>query len=244
MDTKEQIKKEIASLYEEGAKLAQALQANDKTINFAYEYQAWYTRALRVVEVLAADRYGEFRSYYEPDPKRKQLGYGTYVIQDHLKGVAPSRLHYSDFDTAKQALIGFFNQLTILHSLTHRIDAAIGNIEGGLYSELQDAELATARELLKVNLRAAGVLAGVIVETYLQKLAKSHGVSIRKKNPTIGDLNDPLKEAEVFDTPTWRKVAYLADIRNLCSHKKDVDPTRDQVVELIEGANWLIKNTF
>lgn len=102
----------------------------------------------------------------------------------------------------------------------------------------------TARNLVKVSLRAAGSLAGVVIENHLQKLAKNHAIKVRKKNPTISDLNDPLKNAEVFDTPTWRKVAYLADIRNMCSHKKDAEPTKDQVAELIDGANWLAKNLF
>jgi hypothetical protein len=56
MDAKETISKEISELYNEGAKLAQDFQKNVKGLNFAYEYQRWYTRALRVVEVLAPDR--------------------------------------------------------------------------------------------------------------------------------------------------------------------------------------------
>ncbi|MGB0360065.1 MAG: hypothetical protein ACPGEF_01450, partial [Endozoicomonas sp.] len=101
-----------------------------------------------------------------------------------------------------------------------------------------------ARQLAKISLRAAGSLVGVVIENHLQKLAKNHGIKSRKKNPTISDLNDPLKSEGVFDTPTWRKVTYLADIRNICSHKKDVEPTKEQINELIEGANWLVKNTF
>jgi len=100
------------------------------------------------------------------------------------------------------------------------------------------------KQLLKISARAAGSLAGVVIENHLQKVTKKHGITIRKKNPTISDLNDPLKNAGVLDTPKWRKVAYFADIRNMCSHKKDVEPTKEQVIELIDGANWLIKNVF
>ncbi len=97
---------------------------------------------------------------------------------------------------------------------------------------------------MKINLRAAGSLAGVVIEHYLQKVAKNHHISIRKKYPTIGDLNDPLKNEKVIDTPTWRKITYLADIRNICAHKKEAEPTKEQVSELINGADWLIKNIF
>ncbi|MDI5831647.1 hypothetical protein FJD32_019275 [Shewanella sp. LC6] len=244
MDTKESISKEISDLYDEGVNLIKRLQDKDKNQNFRYEYQSWYTKSLRVVEVLAPDRYPEFKSYYEIDPKRKSLGYGTYVIQDYLKGVAPGSYQLQNFDTRAQTVQNSVNQLTILHSLLGRIDSVLANIDTELLSEIQDAELETARQLSKISLRAAGSLVGVVIENHLQKLANNHGIKSRKKHPTISDLNDPLKNEGVFDTPTWRKVTYLADIRNICSHKKDIEPTKEQINELIEGANWLIKNTF
>ncbi|ASF15676.1 hypothetical protein [Shewanella sp. FDAARGOS_354] len=173
-----------------------------------------------------------------------QGGYGTYVIQDYLKGVAPGSYQLQNFDTRAQTVQNSVNQLTILHSLLGRIDSVLANIDTELLSEIQDAELETARQLSKISLRAAGSLVGVVIENHLQKLANNHGIKSRKKHPTISDLNDPLKNEGVFDTPTWRKVTYLADIRNICSHKKDIEPTKEQINELIEGANWLIKNTF
>src|SRR3990170_1763160 len=125
MDTKETISKEVSALYDEGAKLAQAFIKKEKKLNFPYEYQRWYTRALRVVELLAPDRYPEFKAYYEIDSKRKSLGYGTHVIQDYLKGVAPSGYRYQDFDTRAQAGHCFFNQLTIFHSLSERVGSIL-----------------------------------------------------------------------------------------------------------------------
>ncbi len=171
-------------------------------------------------------------------------GYGTYVIQDYLKGVAPNSVHYPDFDTRKQVLQCFFNQLTILHAIGKRVDSVLANIEGELYAELQDGELSIARQLAKISSRAAGALVGVVIEGHLQKVAQAHSVKLTKKHPTIADINDPLKAASVVDTPTWRKISFLADLRNLCSHKKDAEPTKEQVEELIQGAEWLTKNVF
>jgi hypothetical protein len=243
MNKREQIRKELMTLYEEGTKLAVAFQKKEEK-QFQYDYQRWYTKALKAVVSLAPDRLNEFRGYYEIDPKRKSLGYGTYVIQDYIKGVAPSGYHYQDFDTRQQTLQCFFNQLTIFVSLTERIESVLSNIEGELYAELQDNEIVVARQLAKISLRAAGALLGVVIEGHLQKIAAAHGVKIAKKNPTISDLNDPLKAANVVDIPTWRKIAYLADLRNLCSHKKDSEPTKEQVEELIQGAEWITKNLF
>ena len=243
MNKRETIKSELKALYEAGAKLIVEFQ-KEKDKQFQYDYQAWYTKALKVVLTLAPDRHGEFRSYYEIDPKRKSLGYGTYVIQDYLKGVAPSKFNHPDFDAREQVVRSFFNQLTILNSLNERVDSVLTNIEGELYADIQDSEIVVARQLAKVSVRAAGALVGVLIEGHLQKVALAHGVVIAKKNPTIADLNDPLKAAGLVDTATWRKISYLADLRNLCSHKKDADPTKDQVDELIQGAEWLTKNVF
>jgi hypothetical protein len=172
------------------------------------------------------------------------MGYGTYVIQDYLKGVAPGSYHLRDFDTRAEVIKCFLNQLAIVNAINGRVDSVLSNIEAELYAELQDNEVASARQLAKASPRAAGALVGVLIEGHLQKVAVAHGVKIAKKNPTITDLNDPLKAASVIDTPAWRKISFLADLRNLCSHKKDSDPTKEQVEELIQGAEWLTKNVF
>jgi hypothetical protein len=241
MSKRDLIRKAVAALHKEGAELAVAFQRKEDK-QFQYDYQRWYTKALKAVASLAPDRHAEFRSYYEIDPKRKLLGYGTFVIQDFLKGVLPNRLAYPDFDSRGQVLTCFFNQLTILKALDERIDSVLTDIEGELYAELQDSELVVARQLVGASLRAAGALAGVVVEGHLQKVASAHGVNLAKKNPTIADLNDALKSSSAIDTPTWRKIAFLGDLRNLCSHRKDVEPTKEQIEELIQGAEWLTKN--
>jgi hypothetical protein len=243
MSKREAIHKELDALYDEGAKLAVAFQKKEEN-QFQYDYQRWYTKALKAIASLAADRYVEFRGYYEVDTKRKSLGYGTYVIQDYLKGVAPNKFSHPDFDSRAQVLTCFFNQLTILKAIGERVDSVLGNIEGELYAELQDSEIVVARQLAKVSLRAAGALVGVVIEGHLQKIASAHDVKLAKKDPTIADLNDPLKAASIIDMPAWRKNSFLAELRNLCSHKKDAEPTKEQVEDLIQGAEWLTKNVF
>ena len=161
-----------------------------------------------------------------------------------FKGVRPGRLNHPDFDTRSQVFNCFLNQLAILNAIEVRVDSVLANIEAELYSELQDNEIAVAKLLLKINLRSAGALVGVLIEGHLQKVALVHGVKFTKKNPTIADMNDPLKAASVIDTPTWRKITFLADIRNICCHKKDSEPSKEQVEELIQGAEWLTKNVF
>ena len=102
--------------------------------------------------------------------------------------------------------------MQILGSIENRIDTIFADIEGHIYADLQDAELEAANKLRMVNLRAAGSLAGVVLERHLRRVAKNHGITIRKRKPTIADLNDPLKGAAVYNTPTWRKIQLLAQL--------------------------------
>ncbi len=243
MSIKSKIAKEINNLIDESQPIIEFLQgkSEDKKYSFHMNYQSWYSKALKVVEVLAIDRYAEFKSFYEIDPKRKSLGYGTYVIQDYIKAVAPSSHRLPDFDTENEALTCMYNQYTILVSLISRIDSILTDIETTLLYELQEDELSSAKQVMKVNLRASGAICGVIIEGHLQKIAKNHKLTFRKKNPTISDLNELLKGNGIYDTVNWRKISYLGDIRNICTHKKDINPTKEQVIELIEGTNWLMK---
>lgn len=244
MTTSASVKQALAELVQEGTQLVIAFRKPDSKseASFTFDFQKWYSKALPVVRKLAADRYEEFKHYYEPDPKRKDLGYGSYVIHDFIKGVAPNRHRFPGFDTRKQVVQGFLNQIAILSAIVNRLDSVLADIESHMFADLKDAELATANTLLKISPRAAGSLAGVVLEAHLQRVATSHGVKIAKKSPTIADLNDPLKQDGVYETATWRKIGYLADLRNLCSHKKDIEPTAVQVMELIEGVNWAVKN--
>lgn len=242
MASREQLKAELAELVKNGREILTGLFDGEGDGGFYFTYQAWYTTALGAVRSLASDRLEEFRRYYEPDPKRKSLGYGDYVIQDYVKGVVPSRMAYPDFDSREQAGRGVLNQIAILESINCRIDSVLGDMEAHLQADMQDAELETASKLVGVSPRAAGALAGVVLERHLQTVAQSRGVRISKRHPTIGDLNEPLKQSGSYDTPTWRKISYLGDLRNLCSHKKTQEPSAEQARELIEGVNWAIKN--
>jgi len=248
MDKREELKKELGQLIKEAAEIAElATKAKDMDIiKFGMEYQNWYTRAIKVVEVLASDRLEEFISYYKVDPKRKVVNAQNYVIQDFIMGIG-ARTDYMEhpmWDTNNTTAIKVYNQLQILQSLETRIDSVLSDVQGSLLSELQDKELATAEDLLKINLRAAGSLAGVILENHLHKVVKNHGILITKKNPKISELNDLLKSNGVYDLATWRNIQLLYDIRTKCVHKKEQEPTENEVRKLISGVNEIIKEIF
>jgi len=149
-----------------------------------------------------------------------------------------------EIDIKAETLKNVYNQYTILASVYERIDTSLSDMEATMFAELQDLELETAKNLQKINLRAAGVIARVILESYLSKVVSNHGLTISKRNPTLSDFNETLKNNNIYDTTAWRKISYLGDVRNICAHKKDVEPTKDQVEDLISGVHWTTKNIF
>lgn len=246
MSTRDEIKRELDALIKEQSDLIELVDKIDNLIKFGTKYQHWYTRAIRIVEALAPDRLDEFKNYYQIDPKRKAYNSSTYNIQDYVMGRGASKNWQGNpnWDIHNVVAIRFLNQVQILSALQTRIDSVLSDVAGSLFAELQDSELASAPDLLKVNTRAAGALAGVVLERHLQRVAANHKVAIRKKSPTIADLNDLLKKADIYDTATWRKIQLMADIRNLCTHQKQNEPTKEQVKELISGVNSIIKSVI
>ncbi|MCO7461476.1 hypothetical protein NJF45_06110 [Stenotrophomonas maltophilia] len=246
MDAAEAIRKELSSLLGAQEELLKLVEDCKNTIAFGTKYQHWYSRAYKLVQSLAPERLAEFSSYYLIDPKRKLTDAGNYVIQDYVKAIGARTDHYDKpiWDVNNLTAIRFLNQVQIISSLSSRVGTVLQDVTGHLFAELQDSELAAASQLKKINLRAAGALAGVVLERHLQRVAENHNLAPSKKSPTIADLNDPLKQAGVYDVPTWRKIQLLADIRNICSHQKNADPTPEQVDELIAGTNAIIKSIF
>jgi len=246
MNRREDLKKGLQELVKKGSEIFELSPTKSgEILEFGTEYQIWYTKALSIVEILAKDRLEEFINYYRIDPKRKDVTVHNYVIQDFIM-FRSSKDYFGEpqWDINNATAVKVYNQLQILRSLESRIDSVFSDVQGSLLAEIQDKELATAQELLKTNVRAAGSLAGVILENHLQKVTQNHRIPIRKKDPTISDMNDHLKNNNIYDIPIWRKIQYLADIRNLCSHKKDSEPTEEQVKELISGVNEVIRKIF
>lgn len=248
MDQKERIRSEVVALRAQAGGLIK-LARNDAA-QFYSGYQDWYTKAVRVVQVLAPDRLSEFRNYYDGDPKRKDISVSTYCIRDFVRGIRPVHDPFDDlrgrptYDPTEVVMALLMTQVLIVGSLSSRIDGILADMESSIAHGIQDAEIDSAERMKKVNLRAAGALAGVVLETHLQRVAGAHQIAIAKKSPTIGDLNEPLKKAGVYDIPVYRKIQFLADIRNLCTHQKGKDPTPDQIDDMLTGTRSIIKTVF
>lgn len=213
---------------------------------FKSEYQTWYSEAKALIKQVLPDRLDDFTRHYEKPRNRKTISFESYRIEDGLQGLQVTKNPGNVVIVDSSAMIPHvLQQIHILESVKKRFESSLFDIKLLVQAELFDSEIAASHELKRAGyLRAAGVVAGVILEKHLFQVLQCHSLSLKKTNPTIGDFNDSLKSTELIDTPTWRKIQHLADIRNICCHGKDKEPTLEQVEELISGVDAIVKTVF
>lgn len=214
--------------------------------NFSKEYQAWYSEAKALIRQLLPDRLADFVRHYEKPKPRKDITYENYRIEDYLQGLTVTSGWERKKVVGPEAGVPHFRQqLAILQAVQARFESSLFDIRQLVQADLFDSELDAAEALLKAgHVRAAGALAGVVLEKHLLQVCSNHSVTIRKKSPTIGDLNEALKKDDVIDVPEWRRIQHLADVRNLCDHRKARDPKADEVQDLIAGVAKVTKTLF
>ncbi|SEI70250.1 hypothetical protein SAMN04487995_1783 [Dyadobacter koreensis] len=217
----------------------------ENILPFNREYQSWYSESLVLVKQLMPDRRNDFVRLYEKPKTRKAIEYGNYVMEDYLQNLTVNS-GYGEKKVGPDAAISQFEQqLNILKSLERRFESSLFDIRQLVQADLFDSELDSARELNKNKFsRGAGAIAGVVLEKHLSEVLGNHNLTTSKKNPSISDFNDILKNAGVYDTPNWRKIQLLGDIRNLCDHNKTREPKQEEVDELISGVEAIIKTIF
>ena len=224
-------------------KIDKQLKDKIKKLSFRQDYNSWYNEALAVIKQLLPDRLNDFISYYKLE-KRKEITVGTYTISDYLIGIELTRAGQTI--VSKTTVISkFTQQKSIVDSLANRFKSSLFDIKQLVQADMFDSEVDAAKELNKKGFqRAAGAICGVIIEKHLHGVCETRGVAITKKNPAINDYNELLKNNDVIDIPTWRLIQRLADLRNLCDHKKTEEPTKDNITDLIDGTDKIIKTVF
>ncbi len=216
-----------------------------KLPDFRNEYDTWYSEALSVIKQILPDRQSDFIMQYKNE-KRKEIDFLTYGISDYLLGLKTTSHGGSKVVVDGLAAVGKMQiQNSILAAAEKRFESSLFDIQEVLQADVFDSELSAARELSKKGfVRGAGAIAGVVLEKHLGHVCEMHSLKTRKKHPTISDFYQMLKENEIIDIAKWRFIQHLGDIRNLCDHNKEKEPTKEDVLELIDGVDKIIKTVF
>ena len=211
---------------------------------FKDEYQPWYSEARILIQQLLPDRLHDFTRYYEKPKARKAITAENYAMEDYLQGltIRSGGLKVVGPDAA---IPRFRQQLSLVKSVSGRFKSSLFDIRQLAQADLFDSELDAAKELANNKFgRAAGAVAGVVLERHLKEICSNHGLTLRKRAPQISDLNDALKDANIIDTSQWRFIQHLGDLRNLCAHDKKSEPKPDQIDDLLAGVAKITKTIF
>ncbi len=213
---------------------------------FSIEYQRWYSEGLALLRQLLPDRVADFIRHYEKPKGRKEISYENYRIEDYLQGLIVTRGYPKETVVATSSAIPQFQQqLAIIQAAKARFESSLFDIRQLVQADLLDSEIDAAEVLAKHKFtRAAGALAGVVLERHLSQVCIDRKLATGKKNPTISDFNETLKVAGVIDLPQWRFVQHLADIRNVCDHSRAPEPTPEQVSDLLAGVKKATKTIY
>ena len=211
--------------------------------SFVEEYQSWYSEAKILIKQLLPDRLLDFARFYEKPKNRTKMSYENYRIEDYFQKLTVSSPYSLEVIVGPDAAIPHFRQqVAILKSIKSRFDSSLFDIRQLVQADLFDSELDAAKELNKHKfMRSAGALSGVVLERHLSQVCDNHNIKVIKKEPSIADLDNALKEENIIDISQWRFIQHLADIRNLCDHDKKIEPTTEQVDDLISGVSKVTK---
>lgn len=209
------------------------------------EYQPWYSESRRVVATLMPERLEEFDQLYRHE-RKNYFNFKGYTISDYLQLVGEDDvLGMAFFNKYDAAYEKFRQQLMILHSANMMAKSRISSITQLVQSKILDNELDGAKQLLKAGyIRPAGVLGGVVLEHHLKSFCENKGLSLGRKKPTLSNLNTTIKNSQLIDIPTFRRIQLVTDIRNLCAHTGDREPDTEDVEQMLIDVERLTRTVY
>ena len=236
----ERFEKDLNKLVNDGVILLKSTENENSFAKFKDNYEIWYSESLYVIEVLLPKRKDDFISYYNNTKSRCIRELINPIEKDEL-----TNWGYDENASINNTKTLFTNQLNILKSAKNRLSSTLFEIKHILQADLYKNELETSSELNKKGFtRGAGAIAGVVLESHLFQVCNNHNIKLPRKNLSINDYNQLLKDNEIIDIKGWRFIQFLADIRNLCDHKKEKEPTKEDIDELIKGTDKICKTIY
>lgn len=214
-----------------------------KSFDISENYHKLYMKALRFVHTVIPERETDFINL---NSNAKRAKTKNFDLEDYDLTLGIQGMYRTDFSDPnglkykRQTAVLLQQQADILQSALDIMDSKIYNVQGELQYNIFMNELDAAEHLLKNNfVRAAGAVCGVVLEGHLKTICIQHKIKITRKDD-LSKYNDYLKNNGVITQPNWRKIQYLTDIRNTCDHKRDSEPTSEQVIELLNGTKQII----
>jgi hypothetical protein len=131
-------------------------------------------------------------------------------------------------------LAHFAQQLRILSSVRDGLEYVLADLHGTLYGDVENHVLAAVDTLAQYgHHRAAGALAGVLLEIHLAHVAAKYRVAMGAKSPDITMLNTALKRGGIYDGELWRCIQRLGAVRDDWVTASRREPTANELTAFL-----------
>lgn len=214
----------------------------DKTslANIIAEYENWYSSAYIIIQNYLPERETDFKKSYE------HIFSGINLARYASSGgsIPTSEFAIEANAITARARSSFQSQTAILESLPNALEIKALRLDKLISAEIFSDEIEQANEFFdKGYIRAAGVVAGVALERYLNNLVRDNmKICESEKRLTIVPLAQKLKEMELIDAEEVKKLTWLSGIRNQCAHDTGPAPKKETVKDLIDHVQRLINS--
>jgi len=137
-----------------------------------------------------------------------------------------------------------------IHPIVGVLSGALDDLENGYFigqeffiaGEVFDSILEQAKYLNQTGYKdPAAVLARVVLEDALKRLARSEDIDDNQKASVI---NDELKKKDKYPQSQWRFIQAWLDIGNAAAHGKVNEYTSESVANLIDGIEHFLSTDF
>ena len=155
--------------------------------------------------------------------------------------------YIKEFEKKETTNVAMATNNDIFQNLIGVFSAAKEDYEAGyvtsirtlIQAEVFESELEQAQELLKNNYRvAAGVIAGIVLETGLRELCDRESIPHGK----LDKMNAELAKKGIYSKLQQKRITALADIRNNAAHGKPENFTDEDVEMMIRDIESFLLN--
>jgi hypothetical protein len=176
------------------------------------------------------------------------LGKVTNVLDAAFGPNSPQYRHFQQ--NLPQGGVSFVEHSYDVHPIVGVLDGALSDLEGGyltgqeilIAADLFDSILEQAKYLNSTGYKdPAAVLARVIVENALKRLAKAANLDDSRK---ASQINDDLKAAGKYPQPQWRLIQSWLDIGNAAAHGNFAQYDAAAVSSMLDAIQQFLAGAF
>lgn len=221
---------------------------NPKYTRYAERLRELVEEGKRVAQLEKPSSVGPFIQNAEKAQVLSWLTKGRNIMETALGNQSPHLRHFENL-IPKSGISNVIHAHEV-YDFVGVLEAALSDLENGFLTgqeffiagEVFDSILEQAKYLVQNNYKdPAAVLARVVLEDALKRIARTEGVD---ENQKASIINDELKKKSRFSQPQWRFIQGWLDIGNAAAHGKFGEYTEDDVIKMIEDVERFLVNEF